>query len=81
MSETNSALVFTRFSGIPPAELHRKAATLSLARRSLESSLKLYNYINRPTTSNRLDSRIRFVIEIQDLLAHNINVLMRIYKT
>ena len=35
-------------SGIPPAELHHKTATLSLVCRSLDPRHTLYNYINRP---------------------------------
>ena len=68
-------------SGIPPAELRRKAATLSLASRSSDPSHHtLYNYIHRPTTSGH-QSRNPFVIEAQDLLAHIINTSMWIQNT
>ena len=59
--------------GIPPAELLRKAATLSLSRQSLESRHKLHNYFNRRAKKRRLKSRKLFVIETQGLLAQNTN--------
>ena len=55
--------------GIPPAELRRKAATLSLARQSLEPGHTLHNYFNRPMAKRRPKSRKLFVIEAQGLLA------------
>ena len=61
------------FSGIPPAELCHIAATLSLARRTLEPSHTLYNYINRSTTVSVLSKKNAFVIEAQDLPSPNIN--------
>ena len=44
-------------SGIPPAELRRKAATLSLARQSLEPGHTGHNYFHKPMTKRRLKSR------------------------
>ena len=68
-------------SGIPPAELCRKAATLSLARQSLEPVHTLHNYFNRPMTKRRLKSRKPFVIEAQGLLAQNTNAPTWIHST
>ena len=44
-------------SGIPPAELRRKATTLSLARQSLEPGHALHIYFNRQMSKKRLKSR------------------------
>ena len=60
-------------SGIPPAELRRKAATLSLASQSFEPGHTLYNYFKRPTTKRGLKSRKPFVIEAQGLQTQNTN--------
>ena len=68
-------------SGIPPAELHRKAAALSLARQSLEPGHTLHNYLNRPMTKRCLKSRKSFVIKVQGLLAQNTNAPTWIHNT
>ena len=68
-------------SHIPPAELHRKAITLSLARQSLELGHTLHNYLNRPKTKRRHKSRKPFVIEAQGLLAQCTNALTWIHNT
>ena len=64
---------FPVLSGIPHAELSRKAATLSLARQSLELGHTLYNYFNRPMTKRHLKSRKPFLMKTQGLLARNTN--------
>ena len=69
------------FSGNPPAELRRKAATLSLARQFLEPGHTLHNYFNRPMTKRRPKSRKPFVIEAQGLLAQNTNASIWIQNT
>ena len=68
-------------SGIPPAELRRKAATLSLASQSLEPGHTLYSYFKRPMTKRRLKSRKPFVIEAHGLLAQNTNAPTLIHNT
>ena len=68
-------------SGIPPAELRRKAATLSLESQSLEPGHTLYSYFKRPMTKRRLKSRKPFVIEAQGLLAQNTNAPTLIHNT
>ena len=68
-------------SGIPPAELRRKAATLSLAPQSLEPGHTLHNYFNRLMTKRRLKSRKSFVIEAQGLLDQNTNAPTWIHYT
>ena len=67
--------------GIPPAELRCKAATLSLARQSLEPGHTLHNYFNRPLTKRRLKSRKPFVIEAQGLQAQNTDAPIWIHNT
>ena len=68
-------------SGIPPAELRRKATTLSLARQSSEPGHTLHNYFNRPMIKRRLKSRKPFVVEAQGLLAQNTNAPTWIHNT
>ena len=68
-------------SGIHPAELRHKAATLSLTSQSLEPGHTLYNYFKRPMTKMRLKSRKPFVIKAQGLLAQNTNAPTWIHNT
>ena len=67
-------------SGISPAELRRKAATLSLASQFLEPGHTLYNYFKRPMTKRHLKSRKPFIIKAQGLLAQNTNALTWIHN-
>ena len=73
MPEINSHRYLPVLSGIPPAELRRKPVILQLTRWSLDPSHTFFNNINRPTTSKRLKLSNSFLIQVQDLLAHNIN--------
>ena len=68
-------------SGVPLAELRRKATTLSLARQFLEPGHTFYNYFKRAMTKRRVKSRKLFVIEAQGLLAQNTNAPTWIHNT
>ena len=60
-------------SGMPPAELRRKAAAFKPVPQSLEPTHALYYYITKPMTKRRLNSRKLFDNKAQTLLAYNIN--------
>ena len=66
----------TVLAGIPPAELHRRQATLTLASRALEPNHLLHHKIIRPELrqSWRLTSRHPFVPAARELLS-NLNHL------
>ena len=57
-------------AGIQPAELRRNGATLSLARRAMESGHLLHSTLNRPLSANarRLKSRHPFIPAAQHLI-------------
>jgi len=58
-------------AGIQPAELHRKGATLSLARRAMEPGHLLHSALTRPSSADarRLKSRHTFVPAAQHLVS------------
>jgi len=62
-------------AGIQPAELRRNGATLSLARRAMESGHLLHSALTRPSSANarRLKSRHPFVPAAQQLISSSDN--------